>query len=276
MYLAFDSSQKKLESQNFRMSASHERGQYSKLLIKQVIFEIQLPECHPTSRAKIVSQLAKRQLKQFQSDTLQVYVLTNPPRLSLLAMPKSQDRIYLFADDLNVADACAHQFYADALARLQTLEPNARLVNSPGEDASAPPEPVVRAPYKVISLVARADAAPPGTQSVVDLMDLESRILSKHDASTFAIFEPEEYPALIWLDVSDSENVSFESSTEFGLDVSADVRTLVFPSGAIVVHGPDIDRMEKSLKSKLPLIQKCMTSVPESISSLFQSYSSSP
>ena len=141
------------------MATAQERDDYSKLSIKQVVLEILLPECHPTSRAKIVYQLSKRQLKQFQSDTLQVYVLTNPPRLSLLALPKAQDKIFLFADDINVADACAHQFYADALARLQTLEPNASIVSVPeGEQG----ESVVATPYRLVSIVARADAAPAG------------------------------------------------------------------------------------------------------------------
>lgn len=249
------------------MTTGQDKEDYSKLVIKQVVLEIMLPECHPTSRAKIVSQLSKRQLKQFQSDTLQVFVLTNPPRLSLLAMPKAQDRIYLFSDDINVADACAHQFYADALARLQTLEPNAGIA---GMTEGNQGEPTVTAPYRLVSIVSRADAAPPGTQSVVDLMQLESRILSKFDPSSYAIFEPEEYPGLIWLDVSDSDMV------DVGTDSEPEVRTLVFPSGAIVVHGQNLERMQRSLKDKLPLIRRCMRGVPESIASLFQSNQTSP
>ena len=249
-----------------------DRENYSRLVIKQVVFEILLPDCHPTSRARIVSQLSKRQLKQFQSDTLQVHVLSNPPRLSLLAMPKSQDKIFLFADDVNVADACAHQFYADALARLQTLEPNAKLVSSPESDDAAP---VVTAPYRVVSIVARADAVPLGTQSVVDLMMLESRILSRNDPTTCAMFDPEEYPALVWLDLtSDSEAIP-DLLTDVSTEVESNIRTLVFPSGAIVMHGPTLDIMEKSLKEKLPLIQKCMRAIPESIASIFQTYGSS-
>ena len=242
---------------------------YSKLVIKQVIFEILLPECHPTSRARIVSQLSKRQLKQFQSDTLQVHVLTNPPRLSLLAMPKAQDKIFLFADDVNVADACSHQFFADAIARLQTLEPNAKLISSPESDQG---EPVVTAPYRVVSIVARADAAPVGTPSVVDLMMLESRILAKKDPSTCAMFDPEEYPALVWLDLSSSADSVPDLLRDVSTEVDSSARTLVFPSGAIVMHGSSLELMEKSLKEKLPVIQRCMRPVPESIASIFQSY----
>ena len=59
--------------------------------------------------------------------------------------------------------------------------------------------------------------------------------------------------------------------TDIGSDIEFEMKTLVFPSGAIVVHGSNMDKMEKSLKQKLPLIQKCMRSVPESIASLFKS-----
>jgi hypothetical protein len=241
---------------------------YSTLVLKQVVFEIQLPDCHPTSRARIVSQLTKRQLKQFQSDTLQVYVLTNPPRLSLLAMPKTQDKIYLFADDINVADACAHQFYADALARLQTLEPNAAISN-PEETESN--DILVKAPYRVVSLVGKARAVPAGTESVVDLMELEAQITRKADPLSYAIFVPDEYPALVWLDLDESDRMSDASSTRLLQDREARIRTLVYPSGAIVVNGTRTDEMDRTLRHKLPLIQRCMRGIPESIASILTS-----
>lgn len=243
---------------------------YAKLILKQVVLEILLPDCHATSRARVVSQLSKRQLKQFQSDTLQVYVLTNPPRLSLLALPKAQDKIYLFADDINVADACAHQFYADALARLQTLEPNAAIINPDESDQITQTEPVLRSPYRVVSLVAKAFAAPPGTESIVDLMDLERKILAKHDPTSFAIFVPEEYPGLVWIDSESAADAGIDKGTP---ELAPRGRTLVFPSGAIIVHGSKMEEMETSLKMKLPVIQKCMRSVPESIINAFRAYS---
>ena len=197
-----------------------------------------------------------------------MFVLSNPPRLSVLGLPKTQDRIYLFADDVHVADACAHQFYADALARLQTLEPTTA---SLGPQEGSPTGALGNVPYKVVAFVARANACPPGTASVVDLMDLESRIMAKCDPSSSAIFDPEEYPGLVWLDVGGARHSAPDLMTDIGSDIEFEMKTLVFPSGAMVVHGSNMDKMEKSLKQKLPLIQKCMRSVPESIASLFKS-----
>ena len=124
-------------------------------------------------------------------------------------------------------------------------------------------------PYKIVSYVARTNASPPSTASVVDLMELESRIMAKCDPSSCAIFEPEEYPGLIWLDIGDSSELLPDLMTDIGSRIDCEMRTIVFPSGAIVVHGTDMERMEEAVRKKLPLIQKCMRAVPESISSLF-------
>jgi hypothetical protein len=188
--------------------------------------------------------------------------------MSLIATTKNQERIYLFADDVNVADACAHQFYADALARLQTLEPTIAVSISP---KSRPIEPLPAIPYRVVSFVARTNVTPSGTASVVDLMELESRILAKCDPCTCAIFEPEEYPGLIWLDMGDSNELLPELMMSLSNSIECDMRTIVFPSGSVLVHGTSMDRMEELMRKKLPLIQKCMRAVPESISASFNS-----
>ena len=187
-------------------------------------------------------------------------------------MPKAQDRVYLFADDVNVADACAHQFYADALGRLQTLEPKAGMSSSP---ISGPSEDVAGGPYRVVSFVARTNASPAGTASVVDLMELETRIMAKCDPCSCAIFEPEEYPGLVWMDIGDTNEMLPDLMTDLGGSIECEMRTIVFPSGAIVVHGTELDKMEDSIRKKLPLIQKCMRGVPESIASSFTSKSNS-
>ena len=171
-----------------------------------------------------------------------MYVFTNPPRLSLIALPKSLDKIYLFGEDADVTDVCAKQFFTEAVARLQTLEPN--LVEGMSDEDQAA--------YSLVSVVCSARAFSSRSHSVVDLMELESRILAKCDPATVAIFEPEEYAGLVWLD-NDLE------------------KTLVFPSGAIIVHGCElnVDRLEESFRRKLPLIQKCMRNVPESLVETF-------
>ena len=174
---------------------------------------------------------------------MNVYVFTNPPRLSLIAVPKVEGGVYLFAEDVNVAEACAEQFYSEAMTRLQTLEPSGSPLIHPSDHVPAPP-------CRVLSYVARANAVPLGTPSVVDLMELESRIMAKCDPSSVAIFEPDEYAGLIWLDLVEED---------------AELKTLVFPSGAIVLHGPNWDRMEELLRRKIPLIQKCMLPIPESL-----------
>lgn len=222
---------------------------YSKPNLKQVIVSISLPRCHPQTKQKVVQQLTKRQLKQFQSDTLSVYVFTNPPRLSLIAIPKAQDKVYLFADDADIADACAEQFHTEAITRLQTLEPNIDQTHSASKESAC----------RIVSYVLRANAVPEGTPSVVDLMELESRIVAKFDPAVSAVFEPDEYPGLVWIDVSSKDRDEF-----------SDIKTLVFPSGAIVLHGSDLDRMETTLRRKLPLIQKCMRPLPENMKHLIE------
>jgi hypothetical protein len=183
-------------------------------------------------------------------------------------MPKTQDRIFLFADDFHVADACAHQFYADAIARLQTLEPTVAVAESPSSGNRK-----LTAPYKTLSFVARANAWPIGTKSVVDLMELEMRINAKCDPSASAIFEPDEYPGLVWLDISsDYSTATIEPDMIGGPasvnDVMYEMKTIVFPSGAIVVHGSSMEKMEESVKRKLPLIQKCMREAPTAVEDL--------
>lgn len=183
-------------------------------------------------------------------------------------MPKTQDRIFLFADDFHVAEACAHQFYADAVARLQTLEPTMAVPESPNSGNRK-----LSVPYRTLSFVARTNAWPSGTKSVIDLMELEMRINAKCDPSTIAIFEPDEYPGLVWLDVSpDSATNKIEPDISGGpssvSNMVFEMKTIVFPSGAIVVHGGSMDRMEESIKRKMPLIQKCSREAPEAVHSL--------
>ena len=113
---------------------------------------------------------------------------------------------------------------------------------------------------------------PAGTPSIVDLMELEKRILAKCDPSALAIFEPEEYPGLVWLDVGENNEMLLDlNGSEIGADVECEMKTLVFASGAIVVHGSSLPKMEDSLRRKLPLIQKCMRPVPESVADLLMS-----
>ena len=182
-------------------------------------------------------------------------------------MPRSQDRIFLFADDFNVADACAHQFYADAIARLQTLEPTVTLPSSPSSGRT-----VATIPYQVISFVAKVSAFTSGALSVVDLLELESRIQAKNDSRSIAIFEPEDYPGLVWLDRSDgtpdsipTEDISMGETPS--VDISFETKTIVFPSGAILVHGSSMEKMEESMKKKMPIIHKCLRDAPASIES---------
>jgi len=183
-------------------------------------------------------------------------------------MPKSHDRFFLFADDFHVADACAHQFYADAIARLQTLEPTTSVPESPSSRQRKP-----LTPYRILSFVARTNAAPVGNRSVVDLLELENRVNAKFDPSACAIFEPDEYPGLVWLDVSSgSQSQTLEPDMLGGPGASSEVKcemkTIIFPSGAIVVHGSSMENMEESVKKKLPLIQKCMREAPPAIEEL--------
>ncbi len=196
-----------------------------------------------------------------------MYVLSNPPRLSLIAMPRSQDRIYLFADDFHVAEACANQFYADAVARLQTLEPTMAVPESPSSSNRK-----LLAPYRILSFVARANTWPSGTKSVVDLMELEMRINAKCDPSTSAIFEPDEYPGLVWLDLTPESSSRIEPNISGGppsiANMTFEMKTIVFPSGAIVVHGSSMERMEESIRRKMPLILKCAREAPQSVHGL--------
>ncbi len=187
-----------------------------------------------------MQQLTKRQLKQFQSDSLSVFVYSNPPRTAVLCLPRTDDRVFLFADDTNVAEACANQFYSDAIQRLQTLEPSIFTTEEAIHytDGSMPI-------YVVVSLVARSAAFPPLTPAVVDLADLESRVTLSANPSWTALFDPEEYPGLVWLDEQ--------------------VKTIVFPSGALVVHGKEFGRMEESLRRKIPLIQKSIIPPPNGV-----------
>lgn len=136
---------------------------------------------------------------------------------------------------------------------------------------SSEPEPSQS--YHVVSYVARTNASPAGTASVVDLMELESRIMAKCDPSACAIFEPEEYPGLVWLDIGDSNEMLPDPMTDLGSQIECELRTIVFPSGAVVVHGTNLERMEEATRKKLPLIQKCMRGVPDSIADSFTSRS---
>ena len=183
-------------------------------------------------------------------------------------MPKSQDRLFLFADDFHVADACAHQFYADAIARLQTLEPTVSVPDSPSSGNRK-----LATPYRILSFVARTNVSPMGNRSVVDLLELETRVTGKCDPSACAVFEPDEYPGLVWLDVSAGNGSQTLEPDMLGgpsssSDVNCEMKTIVFPSGAIVVHGSSMEKMEESLKKKLPLIQKCMREAPPAIEEL--------
>ena len=197
--------------------------------------------------------------------------MTNPPRLSVLAISKATESVFLFADDVNVADACAHQFYADALARLQTLDESAG-IGLPDDETN---DRLSGVPYRVVSFVSRAQACSPDTESVVDLMDLEGNIMGMCDPSTCAIFSPEEYPALVWLDLKAGADLGPDLMTDVGSSIDCDIKTLVFPSGAIVVNGTNLERMEDSIRRKLPLIHKCMRGIPESAQVLFSNRSSS-
>lgn len=187
-----------------------------------------------------------------------------------MTVPRTLDRVYLFADDVNVAEACSHQFYADALARLQTLDEMAAM--GPSKDGSAA-ETISGMPYRVVSFVARAQACPPDTESIVDLMELEARIMSLSDPSTCAIFSPEEYPGLVWLDLKAGSDLGPDMMTDLGSAMQCEVKTLVFPSGAIVVNGTSMEQMEDSLRRKLALIHKCMKGIPENARALFSSKS---
>ncbi len=178
-------------------------------------------------------------------------------------MPRTHDRMFLFADDHNVADACAKQFYEDALVRLQTLEPSIKIPGAADNDDAASTGFV---PFKMISMVAKCNAIPIGVPKVVDLMELETCISSQLDPhTTVAIFDPEEYPGLIWLDTVDSEDVKMEGPDMFGsLGTRKDckMKTIVFPSGAVVVHGATMERMEESIRIKLPVIMRCLRDKP--------------
>jgi TATA-box binding protein (TBP) (component of TFIID and TFIIIB) len=100
-------------------------------------------------------------------------------------------------------------------------------------------------------------------------MELESKIMAKHDPTSFAIFVPEEYPGLVWIDSDGASEAVIDTGAP---ELRPRVRTLVFPSGAIIVHGSKIEEMETSLRKKLQLIQKCMRSIPESIANVFRSH----
>lgn len=155
--------------------------------------------------------------------------------------------MFLFADDPNVAEACARQFYEDALVRLQTLEPNVVI-----------PEGSDWVPYKTINMVAKCNAIPLGVPRVIDLVELEYRIRS---TSECAIFDPEEYPGLVWLDSSSDGDVKMDSAESL-VNNSGDIKTLVFPSGAVVVHGSTLEKMEASIQRKLGLIRQCTRNKP--------------
>ena len=185
-------------------------------------------------------------------------------------MPKTQDRLFLFADDFHVADACAHQFYADAIARLQTLEPTVAVPESPSSGKRK-----LMVPYKTLSFVARANALTSKANMIIDLLELETRINAKCDPSSCAIFEPDEYPGLVWLDINEDsmqlEPADVSGGPQSVADMPCEMKTLVFPSGAIIVHGISMDKMEEYLKRKLPLIQKCMVEAPPAVVSILQS-----
>lgn len=176
-------------------------------------------------------------------------------------MPRTHDRMFLFADDKNVADACAKQFYEDALVRLQTLEPSIKL---PSDQDEVPVEGFM--PYKTLSVVAKCNAVPLGVARVVDLMALEAYIGANFDTrNSCAIFDPEEYPGLIWLDTAEFEGAKIEGPDMFeslGTRKDCSMKTIVFPSGAVVVHGSTMDKMEEAMRHKLPIIQMCLRDKP--------------
>jgi TATA-box binding protein (TBP) (component of TFIID and TFIIIB) len=108
-------------------------------------------------------------------------------------------------------------------------------------------------------------------------MELESWIISKNDPKTIAIFEPEEYPGLVWLDIDDSDDMEMlEPDLMPGSpaeNVSYAMKTIVFPSGAIVIHGSSMEKMEGGIRKKMPIIQKCIRDAPPAIEALLKPHS---
>ena len=234
----------------------------SSLCLVSLVVEVNLPPCAPGLKLQTLQFMCRKQLKPFKRDSLVAFQTTGGVPHVYICLNQSLDRVFVISESGPAAEQYAVKFRNSLLEKLR----HPSQLNTFGPFlALADPS----APYRVHNYVARVRLIPEselsnseGLSTFLDLPALKEELaISVWPSTVKVLFDPLEYPALVWI-----ENGSRKHRPTNSVDlllgpkhepVDEQMKTIIFPSGVIVVHGTDhAEAMIEGCQRKLPFLQR--------------------
>ena len=232
------------------------------MALVSLVVEVNLPPCAPGLKLQTLQFMCRKQLKPFKRDSLVAFQTTGGVPHVYICLNQSLERVFVISESGPAAEQYAVKFRNSLIEKLR--HPS-QLGSTFGPFlALADPS----APYRVHNYVARVRIIPEselsnaeGLATFLDLPALKEELaISVWPSTVKILFDPFEYPALVWIEHGSRKNRT--SSVDLLLGPKPDtseeqMKTIIFPSGVIVVHGTDnAEVMIEACQRKLPFLQR--------------------
>jgi hypothetical protein len=206
------------------------------LTLTSVILEVQNVHSSIAARAQALQAMGRKQLRPMSTDSLWVFQPTTcAPHSYICLTRQEQARVFILSEHLPTAEQTASRFKSIYTEKVRVMNPSGAFPAPPlfqlppGFPHLVPSLPgTSESPAKIVNFVAKgflfAGRIEGEVAPYIDVFELFDDLIANSAPGVF--FDPDVYPAVIWLELGKLRD-------------GPPTRTLVYPSGVVVVHGCD-------------------------------------